>query len=553
MKRRITITNVLILFCSSLLLLLSFFFFLYDFNLKNEKQEIANYLNIVCEVYDGENNEQVGEIIKKIDNSMRLTIIAKDGQVLYDSSVNGELESHLERPEIVNLGSVSYRYSNTLKTKMLYIAAFDDGNYVRLAIKANDINRIINSMLIVELVVFMLLIAISSYSINKISKKVLLPIKQEMIKLGTIVGDNSDYYADNINVISNNIDHIQKLINEKVESLEKEKNKINFIINSLQQGLVILNEDKNIVLINDYAKKIFETNIDIIGNNYLYLVRDKNIQEKIENVYQNKQVDSYELKQNNSTYLLTFAPLGQEWLDDTNTFGISIIIVDISGIRNVEKMKKEFFANASHELKSPLTTIIGYQQLIANDLISDEEEKKKAINKTLKEANRMNNIIKDMLDIARLEGDIKRSYSKVDLKQIIEDTLDLYSQEIKENHLVINKFLTDTYIIGNESDVTKLIKNIIDNAIKYNKKGGKINITLTPYELIVEDSGIGISENDLKHVFERFYRVDKTKSKEMLGTGLGLSIVKHICQTYNYTITFDSQIDVGSKVKIKFK
>lgn len=175
MKRRITITNVLILFCSSLLLLLSFFFFLYDFNLKNEKQEIANYLNIVCEVYDGENNEQVGEIIKKIDNSMRLTIIAKDGQVLYDSSVNGELESHLERPEIVNLGSVSYRYSNTLKTKMLYIAAFDDGNYVRLAIKANDINRIINSMLIVELVVFMLLIAISSYSINKISKKVLLP------------------------------------------------------------------------------------------------------------------------------------------------------------------------------------------------------------------------------------------------------------------------------------------------------------------------------------------------------------------------------------------
>ena len=551
MKRKITIINISILLVTSIILFISFFVFLNNFNLKNEKQEITNYLNIVCEIYDGSNNEEVGEAIKKVSSNLRLTIISKDGEVLYDSLINGVLESHLDRPEIVNLGTISYRYSTTLNTKMLYIAAFDDGNYLRVALEANDINQIITSLLIVEGIIFILIIISSSIMISKANKKIFEPIKNEMNKLSNIVGEDESYYSDDINVISNNINRIQLLINEKVDSLEKEKDKINYIINSIKQGIIILDGKGVITLINDYALEIFNPQMKILNNHYLYLFRDSHIQELIEEVKNKQTIQTYEVQANEKNYLMTFSPFHQNWLEDYQN-GILISIIDISYVHKINKMKRDFFANASHELKSPLTTIIGYQQLLANDLISDEKEKNNAINKTIKEANRMNNIIKDMLDIARLEADIKRNYTQVSIKQIILDILDSYDQEIKKANLRIDLNLNDTIINGDESDLTKLIKNIIDNAIKYNRIDGFISITLNKKKLSIEDGGIGIKKEDLEHIFERFYRVDKSKSKELLGTGLGLSIVKHICQTYKYSLNFESEFNKGSKITIIF-
>ena len=551
MKRKITIINISILLVTSIILFISFFVFLNNFNLKNEKQEITNYLNIVCEIYDGSNNEEVGEAIKKVSSNLRLTIISKDGEVLYDSLINGVLESHLDRPEIVNLGTISYRYSTTLNTKMLYIAAFDDGNYLRVALEANDINQIITSLLIVEGIIFILIIVFSSLMISKANKKIFEPIKNEMNKLSNIVGEDESYYSDDINVISNNINRIQLLINEKVDSLEKEKDKINYIINSIKQGIIILDGKGVITLINDYALEIFNPQMKILNNHYLYLFRDSHIQELIEEVKNKQTIQTYEVQANEKNYLMTFSPFHQNWLEDYQN-GILISIIDISYVHKINKMKRDFFANASHELKSPLTTIIGYQQLLANDLISDEKEKNNAINKTIKEANRMNNIIKDMLDIARLEADIKRNYTQVSIKQIILDILDSYDQEIKKANLRIDLNLNDTIINGDESDLTKLIKNIIDNAIKYNRIDGFISITLNKKKLSIEDGGIGIKKEDLEHIFERFYRVDKSKSKELLGTGLGLSIVKHICQTYKYSLNFESEFNKGSKITIIF-
>lgn len=551
MKRKITIINISILLVTSIILFISFFVFLNNFNLKNEKQEITNYLNIVCEIYDGSNNEEVGEAIKKVSSNLRLTIISKDGEVLYDSLINGVLESHLDRPEIVNLGTISYRYSTTLNTKMLYIAAFDDGNYLRVALEANDINQIITSLLIIEGIIFILIIISSSIMISKANKKIFEPIKNEMNKLSNIVGEDESYYSDDINVISNNINRIQLLINEKVDSLEKEKDKINYIINSIKQGIIILDGKGVITLINDYALEIFNPQMKILNNHYLYLFRDSHIQELIEEVKNKQTIQTYEVQANEKNYLMTFSPFHQNWLEDYQN-GILISIIDISYVHKINKMKRDFFANASHELKSPLTTIIGYQQLLANDLISDEKEKNNAINKTIKEANRMNNIIKDMLDIARLEADIKRNYTQVSIKQIILDILDSYDQEIKKANLRIDLNLNDTIINGDESDLTKLIKNIIDNAIKYNRIDGFISITLNKKKLSIEDGGIGIKKEDLEHIFERFYRVDKSKSKELLGTGLGLSIVKHICQTYKYSLNFESEFNKGSKITIIF-
>lgn len=551
MKRKITIINISILLVTSIILFISFFVFLNNFNLKNEKQEITNYLNIVCEIYDGSNNEEVGEAIKKVSSNLRLTIISKDGEVLYDSLINGVLESHLDRPEIVNLGTISYRYSTTLNTKMLYIAAFDDGNYLRVALEANDINQIITSLLIIEGIIFILIIISSSIMISKANKKIFEPIKNEMNKLSNIVGEDESYYSDDINVISNNINRIQLLINEKVDSLEKEKDKINYIINSIKQGIIILDGKGIITLINDYALEIFNPQVKVLNNHYLYLFRDSHIQELIEEVKNKQTIQTYEVQANEKNYLMTFSPFHQNWLEDYQN-GILISIIDISYVHKINKMKRDFFANASHELKSPLTTIIGYQQLLANDLISDEKEKNNAINKTIKEANRMNNIIKDMLDIARLEADIKRNYTQVSIKQIILDILDSYDQEIKKANLRIDLNLNDTIINGDESDLTKLIKNIIDNAIKYNRIDGFISITLNKKKLSIEDGGIGIKKEDLEHIFERFYRVDKSKSKELLGTGLGLSIVKHICQTYKYSLNFESEFNKGSKITIIF-
>ena len=244
--------------------------------------------------------------------------------------------------------------------------------------------------------------------------------------------------------------------------------------------------------------------------------------------------------------------LKTSWSSATNSH-VALLMVDVTLQENMNSLKREFFANASHELKSPLTSIIGYQQLIQQGILTTSEEIQDATLRTIKEAQRMNKLIIEMLDLSRLENNVQTILEDVKISKIINDCLQELTPSIEKKNIEIDLNLDDVTITTSQSDLYKLIKNILDNAIIYNNENGKIIIILKNNELTISDTGVGISKEDLEHIFERFYRVDKTRSKESSGTGLGLSIVKHICILYGYKINIESQIGIGTEIKISFQ
>ena len=234
-----------------------------------------------------------------------------------------------------------------------------------------------------------------------------------------------------------------------------------------------------------------------------------------------------------------------------NKIYIALLIIDVSKDNEMVIMKKEFFANASHELKSPLTTIIGYQELIKSKMITKKVDLEKINLATLKEANRMKNIVLDMLDLSKLEYEQNKEIDNINLKDVINDVIKNLETQKASKNIKITPELKDFSLNINKDDAYKIINNLILNAINYNKENGSINIKLDD-KLIISDTGIGISELDLPHIFERFYRVDKARSKDNSGTGLGLAIVKHICLNYKFKISVESKIDIGTTFTILF-
>lgn len=243
--------------------------------------------------------------------------------------------------------------------------------------------------------------------------------------------------------------------------------------------------------------------------------------------------------------------LKSSWSSATNSH-VALLMIDVTLQENMNSLKREFFANASHELKSPLTSILGYQQLIQQGILITNEEIQDATLRTIKEAQRMNKLIIEMLDLSRLENNVQTILEDVNVSKIINDCLQELKPLIEKKNIEVVTNIEDVTLTTSQSDLYKLIKNIIDNAVIYNNQNGKITINLRKNELTISDNGIGISKEDLEHIFERFYRVDKARSKESSGTGLGLSIVKHICILYGYKINIESKIGKGTDIKIIF-
>ena len=343
------------------------------------------------------------------------------------------------------------------------------------------------------------------------------------------------------------------MLESKINEITAEKEKLNYVINNISQGFIILDGNSNVYLINNIALNIFDNAIEnIINKNIIYLTHEKEILDNIKKCLENKSSFSFEHLIKNKNYILTFNYLGNNWQFENSNCGVSIMIMDISMISQVELMKKDFFANASHELKSPLTTLIGNLQLITQGIVVDKEELKKLMEACEKEAKRMAKIITDMLELSYLESREFNDIKTLNLKDIAIETLEKYNLQIKNKHLVIETDIKSSIKDMNVSDVQYLFSNLIDNAIKYTQDKGKIIIKLNANYLVVQDNGIGISKEHQKRIFERFYRVDKSKSKELGGTGLGLSIVKHICNKYNFEIILESKLNKGTKFTIKF-
>lgn len=546
MKRRLILIN-------SLILVIALFFSLAynvgsfnDFNGKNAKSELSNYLKIVENIYEEGNEEVAVNLFDGSNKNIRVTIISLDGTVIADSSTEDISTNHLLRDEIKNLGTFAKRKSVTLGKDMLYLASLDDGAYVRVALEVKQISNYVITYLITDGITTLILLLIGIAGLIIVIRQYLQPLQEATKKLELMTKTNNDIKKkDSLEVYVKTINDASEIILSQMDSLKEEKDKIYYIINNISQGLIILDSANNVELINDHALKILSLEMhDVLNKNYIYCFRDSATNEAINNVIQLKSSQSVDLSLDGYTYQVYISKFDES---------IAILIADVTRLKKLDLIKREFFQNASHELKSPLTSIIGYQQMIKEGILTDEEEIKDATIKTIKEANRMNDIIIEMLEISKLENITEKEVEDINVADIVHEVISCYENRMFAKNISLIKEIDKVNVLGNREHLYSLIKNLVDNAVKYNKENGKIIIRLRGDKFMIEDTGIGIEEKNIAMIFERFYSVDKAKSKALGSTGLGLSIVKHICKMYAYKVEVKSTFGEGTSVTIFFK
>ena len=548
MRKKIILINALTTFFSLIILLITSGFLIYIRNLNNYENAAKNYLSLTCSIFNGTNVDQTYEAVKDTESNIRLTIIDLDGNVVFDSENSEVDEKHLDRPEVINLNTVVNRYSKTENKDMLYIADIDDGYYIRISLDMGDVNKLLYWFIIfgfiVTLIVETIVVSLSLY----FTKKGLAPINKNLAKLGYLVKKDINDEEFSIDTLPSIIDELSQLIDNQIEKIKSQKDDMVSVLNLLNQGVIALDSKGDIFFINNEARKIFNVSENFSDSNYLYLIRDIELQKTIENSLKNHSTQLFNFEINKRTINICITPITENWLNG----GLIISLNDITKEENLKQVKKDFFDNASHELKSPITSIIGYSQLVSSGIVNDNKEIIEYNKKIYKEASRMNSILYDMLNIAELEQGYPVKKEDVNLKKLVLEILDAYKTKIEAKNIHLDLQIDDVKINSDIRLIDEMLRNLIDNAIKYNKENGKITINLTGKLFLISDTGIGIKKENQSRIFERFFMEDKARSKENGGTGLGLAIVKHIIETLGYKIEVISKVNVGTKFIIYF-
>jgi len=488
----------------------------------------------------------------------RITVIAPDGTVLADSEENPKLMvNHGTRTEIAqamegNTGRF-LRESETLKKQMLYIALPLKKNdktsgVIRLSLFLKDINAMINHARIRILEISSLIIALSLLISFIFARSISRPIK-ELSAVSRRIADE-DFSArvflksnDELRELADSFNNMAARMKTLFEELSGQKEELDILISSLQEGILVLGKEEEIVLCNNSFRKIVGNNLTG-GRPYWEYFRIPQFDGLIKKTKETKTNISEEISFNNKAFLCsaTFLAAKEE---------IAIIFHDITSIRDLEKIKTDFVSNISHELRTPLTAIKGFVETLQDTVVSGEN--KHYLDIVHRNTDRLINIINDLLFLSELEEkSIKLEPTELDLKLLLESITRIFEQKLKEKSLSFNMDI-DAMLPLIKADSFKLEQmfiNLIDNAIKYTEKGS-IKISLKEIEgkieIVIEDTGIGIANEHLSRIFERFYVVDKSRSKKLGGTGLGLSIVKHVVMLHNGFIDVKSSSGNGTK------
>lgn len=482
----------------------------------------------------------------------RITWIDEDGAVLYDSKSDySVMENHLEREEIVEaldngLGE-SVRYSVTLLERSIYCARrLPDGTVLRLSMAQNTPLTLLFGMMQPICTIFATALILSLVLASRLSKRIVKPLNE--INLDEPL--NNDGY-DEITPLLNRIATQQRQIRRQGDELKRKQSEFETVTKGMSEGIVLL-DGKNIILsINPAAVRLFNTSPLCVGKYLLSVNRSLELQELLQKANEGKHSDII-MESGGSRYQFTASPVFSDGL----VSGVVLLILDVTEKEKSEQMRREFTANVSHELKTPLHTISGSAELMANGMVKQEDIP--AFSKQIySEAHRMINLIEDIIKLSHLdEGAGDMEFEKVDLYSLAYQTMQSLLPEAVSAGVNVKMFGNPAEIYGIRQLLEGIIFNLIDNAIKYNRVNGSVSITVEEDKdnviLLVSDTGIGIPAEHQERIFERFYRVDKSHSKEIGGTGLGLSIVKHAAKLHDADIEVESETGIGTSVKISF-
>lgn len=570
MKKRIFYIILFLTAVTALAVSIVSAFVYYKFYVVESKDQIKTIIELNSDSNKWSNYTKINETAKKISKSVnyniRITVIEDSGKVIYDNRADYEnLDNHRNRPEIVKAFEIGYgentRYSNTLESDTYYYAVKLDNNKVlRLSREIKNINSMFISTMPIMISILVLIILADLAAVSLMTRLILKPVKKMTVSLDDIMESGSNIDIDiyeEFEPLTNKIKEQKVKINEYISKLKYERDTIGIITENMKEGFILINKEKNILSINTSGTKM-------IGNDKFELKEHKNILELTRNAELIDSIDDalnenrhivYDVDNGRSHYRYYLSPVIGE--SGKTAEGLLILIEDVTIQKNSENMRREFSANVSHELKTPLTTMIGFAELIKEGLVTDMDSIKKYCGMINKEGLRLISLIEDIIRLSKIEEGVEINNSGVlNLNEVCQETCRLLHSKAEEYKIKIIQDVDDICMNANKNYMHELLYNLIDNSIKYNRKGGNVKVSIKReshnIRITVKDTGVGISEENQDRIFERFYRVDKSRSKETGGTGLGLSIVKHITELYKGTIEIKSQENVGTEITVKF-
>lgn len=482
-------------------------------------------------------------------SNVRITWVDNKGQVLYDTQSDAKhMKNHANRQEIKEAIKSGYgestRWSATLTEKSIYAAQrLNNGTIVRLSVAQQTIFYLLLGMMSPLAIIILLAIILSVLIARYIAKKVSEPLNN--IDLDHPLSNDS---YEEITPLLRRLDSHQAKIQHQKLLLQKRQKEFDTIISKIKEGMILLDDQARIVSINAEALKLFQINDDWHGRFMMEVSRDLTLKDLIDQGLKGKKKEA-NIDIENNHYRVLVRPT----TDNNRVTGLVVLLFDVTDQLQMEQLQREFTANVSHELKTPLHVISGYSELLANQMVPNEEVPQFAA-KIHKESERLVKLVEDIINLSHLDEQEKLPQETVNLYDLTQKVLEGLQAKADKKHIQINFNGEEAILRGNPVLLNSLVYNLCDNAITYNHEKGQVNVTLKnspdTITLEVSDTGLGIAEKDKKRIFERFYRVDKSRSKIVGGTGLGLSIVKSALDFHNGSIKVDSHLGQGTTMTV---
>ena len=513
-----------------------------------QRQELTAELNLAAPSVERDGLDYLESLE---DTSSRITWVAADGRVLFDSDASaGEMDNHADRSEIaeaLETGSgESERYSATMTEKTLYMARrLSDGSVLRVSSAFYTIWTVALGSMQAFFAILLAAIAVSVLLARRLSRRIITPLNTLDLQHPL---DNDAY--EELSPLLKRIDQQNRRIEAQVAELKRRQDEFSAVTRSMNEGLVLLNAENHVLSLNPAAMRLFNADEDCVGRDFVTVSRDVPVTNAVRDALSTGR-GAAQLERGERIYQIECSRIES----DGAILGVALVAFDTTERAQAEQMKREFTANVSHELKTPLQSIMGSAELLENGLVKSEDQPR-FIERIRSEAARLMALIEDIIRLSELDEGAAVPMEAVDLLSIAKDAADTLQESANKKNVTLVLEGESVRVQGVPRLIYEIAYNLCDNAIRYNRAGGHVSVRVQPengYALLeVADDGIGIPEEHQRRVFERFYRVDKSHSRASGGTGLGLSIVKHAAALHHAEIALKSEVGKGTTIAVRF-
>lgn len=557
MRRKLTIPMITILCLCLASVSILFKIIIGNENLESTKQYLRNNNLMAINLLKVQNKETIPTFFKDsyINLDIRMTYIDGSGKVIQDSTVDSEtLGNHNDRGEVIAARKYgegfSVRYSDTLGKKLVYFAS-DTGNgyIIRSSMPIEMLNNVENRFFKFFMIIIVIVFLFSMILLSKLSSRIIEPVEELTKSTSNFAkGDfNSRVMvksSDEIGQLEQTFNHMaDKLQNTISDALDKQE-RLEAILKSMDSGVIAVDKNNKVIMINPYAEKIFGISKEIVGRNLLDHIRNYELDKILRDINNHYWEIKLIWPKERELRIRT-----ADIIREGEILGTVAVIQDITDIKKLENMRSQFVTNVTHELKTPLTSIKGFAETLR--YVEDGVQRDKFLDIINDEAERLTRLINDILELSDIENRKEGKKTNIAVKEVAEDVYHLMQQSAESKGIELKYSLGEPVnIYGDEDRFKQMLINLVDNAIKYSDPGGRVEIgtDIKDNKLIlwVKDNGVGIPKQHIDRIFERFYRMDKARSRSQGGTGLGLAIVKHIVISFNGEIKVNSEVGKGS-------